>query len=444
MVYKKKFNPFSGKLDYVIDNSDLTSEPTGFIYNDSSNCDISYDSTTRKVTLTGSFEAYWKGVKISVLTSGWVSDAHDDTNGPWFLYYDGTNFVWSSTTWTFEKLMIAYVYYGATNKFGIREPHGLMQNVVHKELHNTIGTFLTSGGDLSGYTLSSTTASERRPDVSAAIINDEDIETTNPTLTSELYTIHYLTSTGTSNFTIDAADIVPLSGSQPYYNQYTGGSWTQTLLPVSAYMNVWLVALPMTSDTTSQKYRYLWMQGQQQSLTLSTIQSITPASLNLGQLTNLSPEFVFIGRIIIRYVGGNWQLIQVDKLTGSRVSQVITTGAYLSSVNVDNTLNGSGTVTNPLSQFTYVSTSTTPYTASATDCEFIDVDASGGNKTVNLPTAVGNSGLIKDIRKSDSSTNTVTVETNSTETINGSDGIIISNQYDNYTIISDGTNWVVR
>jgi hypothetical protein len=326
---------------------DDTFEPTGFT--DPSSITVSYDSTTRKVTLTGTVKAYWRGAVVTALTNGWVSDAHDNTTGTWYLYYNGTSFVWSSTVWTFDKLMIAFVNYGTSDKFGVREPHSLMNWHSHQEFHKTIGTYLDTGGDLASYTLNSTTAGDRRPTVSETLIRDEDIPTTNATLTNDLFTQCYLTSSGTTSFTVDASDIVPLSASQPYYNQFTGGSWQQTLMSVNNYQAIWLVAIPVTSDSASQKYRFIWIQGQSQSATLSVIQGLAPSSLNTGTLPSISTEFVFIAKVIIRYTAGNWQLIQVDKLTGSKFNQTaVANGNYLSTVTTNSTLTGSGTASDPL------------------------------------------------------------------------------------------------
>jgi hypothetical protein len=69
--------------------------------------------------------------------------------------------------------------------------------------------------------------------------------------------------------------------------------------------------------------------------------------------------------------------------------------------------------------------------------------ASGGAFTINLPTAVGNSGKVFYIKKVDSSILAVTVDADTTETIDGQLTQVISNQYDNITIVSNGTNWSI-
>lgn len=85
---------------------------------------------------------------------------------------------------------------------------------------------------------------------------------------------------------------------------------------------------------------------------------------------------------------------------------------------------------------------TANYTALATD-ETINVDASSGNVTIAIPTAVGVQGKRYDIRKSDVSGNTVTLDPNGSQTINADLTKIITEQYTSLTIESDNANWMV-
>lgn len=83
-----------------------------------------------------------------------------------------------------------------------------------------------------------------------------------------------------------------------------------------------------------------------------------------------------------------------------------------------------------------------PYSASTG--EDVLVDASGGNVTVNLPAASGNSGETIMVKKTDNSVNTVTIDGNSTETIDGNLTEVISGQYDSIQVVCDGSNWYIR
>ena len=324
-----------------------TKDFTGFV---DTSVVSSYDSSTKKVTLTGNVSAYRNGVQVTALVSGWQSPAlPTPAPGGWFLYWDGNAFVWSQTPWQFSDLMIGYVYYSPTTTFvfAARECHGLMDWETHRELHERVGTYLRSGGDLGGYTLASTTAANRRPTVSAAVVADEDLETTNAVLSTNSYTRLSLSSTGVSTFTEAGTDVVPLSGNQPYWNQFSTPNWVQTLMSNNSHMSVWLVAAPMMSDTQSQKYRYMWIQGQSNG-SLSSEQALGFSSLNLGQLSSFALEYVPIGRLILKYIGGNWSIEYVEKLMATRVSPGGSSGA-LSTVTTDATMTGLGTVSSPLS-----------------------------------------------------------------------------------------------
>ena len=68
-------------------------------------------------------------------------------------------------------------------------------------------------------------------------------------------------------------------------------------------------------------------------------------------------------------------------------------------------------------------------------------DASSNSVTVNLPSASDSINTVYYVKKIDSSGNTVTIDGNSNETIDGSLTQVISVQYDSLTVVSDGSNW---
>lgn len=90
----------------------------------------------------------------------------------------------------------------------------------------------------------------------------------------------------------------------------------------------------------------------------------------------------------------------------------------------------------------YRSSTSTTITLNNNDFTF-NSDATSGNVTVNLPTAVGCKGRIYTVRKLDASVNTVTIDGNSTETINGATTVVLSAQYSFRMMQSDGANWMV-
>jgi hypothetical protein len=331
---------------------DVQKEPTGFT--DPEDVVITGDGTTRTITLSGTVVGYHKGVHITALESGWESPAHTDDTNPYYLIYDGSSFQWvTPQNFQFYYLLIAFTFYanGTNERVYSRECHGLMPWQSHLQFHALDGTYRQSGGDMADYVLSSTTATDRRPSISSTSVVDEDLKTINALLASDSnYTQHYLSGAGaTSNFATTPVDIVPLSGNQPYWNEFTGGSWQQTLMSNNYYMSIWVIAIPVGASTTSQKYRYVSIQGQIESITLSVQQNLNPADVNLGDLTTYAPEFIFFKQIIIRYQGGNWTFQEVVDLTGTRSAQVGSpAGNFLTAVTSDTTLTGDGTASSPL------------------------------------------------------------------------------------------------
>ena len=67
--------------------------------------------------------------------------------------------------------------------------------------------------------------------------------------------------------------------------------------------------------------------------------------------------------------------------------------------------------------------------------------ATTGTQTVNLHTAGSNAGLKYNIKRT--GTVNVTIDPNSSETIDGAATFVLSAQYDAVTLVSDGTNWVI-
>lgn len=100
------------------------------------------------------------------------------------------------------------------------------------------------------------------------------------------------------------------------------------------------------------------------------------------------------------------------------------------------------TITASSASLTVTSTSATPYSAVAD--EVVLMDATAGAKTVNLvAAATAGSGGSLYVKKVDTSTNTVTIDGNGAETIDGSLTYVITTPYDSIRVISDGSNWSI-
>jgi len=71
------------------------------------------------------------------------------------------------------------------------------------------------------------------------------------------------------------------------------------------------------------------------------------------------------------------------------------------------------------------------------------VDATSGNITVTLGPAADLDGFKFTIKKTDASGNTVTLDADGVETIDGQTTRILNQQYASLTIVSDGTEWYI-
>ncbi len=86
---------------------------------------------------------------------------------------------------------------------------------------------------------------------------------------------------------------------------------------------------------------------------------------------------------------------------------------------------------------------TTTYAVKASD-DVVKVDSSGGAFTVSLPAAASYPGKEVTFIKIGTGTDKVTIDPNSSETINGAATIGLNALYERVTIVSDGTNWLVK
>lgn len=82
------------------------------------------------------------------------------------------------------------------------------------------------------------------------------------------------------------------------------------------------------------------------------------------------------------------------------------------------------------------------FTAASTSTVIL-ADATGGSLTVTLPTAVGITGRVYRVKRTNSGANTVTVATTSSQTIDGDLTQIMTVQYTSIDVISDGANWSI-
>lgn len=95
----------------------------------------------------------------------------------------------------------------------------------------------------------------------------------------------------------------------------------------------------------------------------------------------------------------------------------------------------------PFVGYIYSVTTTSSNLTLTSDNDIVLVNASSSSLTIALPSATTVSGKAFTVKKIDSSSNTVTVQPQTGQTIDGSSSKILSVQYEFLTIVSDGSNW---
>ena len=86
-------------------------------------------------------------------------------------------------------------------------------------------------------------------------------------------------------------------------------------------------------------------------------------------------------------------------------------------------------------------TTITATSATATAGGMFLLDASSNNVTLNLDPATGLSGQVLYIKRIDGTGNTVTIDPDASETIDGATTQTLASQYDSLTLVSDGTSF---
>ena len=328
----------------------VNKDPTGF--DNPANVVISYDETTQEVTISGSnWKAYWRGKEVIELSSPITPIAHDNVLGhTYFLYWDGTGinggFNWSTDAFPgFDKVLIAYVYYRTGVIFCNRECHGLMDWRAHQEFHETAGSYLYSGGQLTAgtYVLNPTaathTTAQNTYGTEIAVIKDEDLPTSIPAWIEGTYTTGYR-SGAAGDWIFSTVATVPYhvsGGNIIQYNQNTGVTWQLTDVPEDNYYNTYVFYVPVSSDANSQKYRELVIPGQQISTTLAGALTQSTLNLDVGNLRNIFLEsFPYIRLTWLRNssgtgsypagVVGRCAIVNITYNSGSSKSLILASG----------------------------------------------------------------------------------------------------------------------
>jgi hypothetical protein len=256
----------------------------------------------------------------------------------YYLYYNGTKWsfgdaVLEVTPWDFSEAQAAYVWFGATDKWALRECHGIMQYQSHREDHFNIGTYRRRGAtDYGAVTFTPNTfptaaspASVKRPAVAACELWDEDLMTINPALTGD-YCQLYLLNAAVSTFVQNQADIVPFASAttRAAFNLLTGAVWSLSALNTNQYGVVFVVEVPVASDSVSQQYRKVFVLGQAAYASAAAAEAVSFNSLNLSTFGTAAVEWLATQRIVIRGSASNdaWLIQSTQQLVGSQASLV--------------------------------------------------------------------------------------------------------------------------
>ena len=104
-------------------------------------------------------------------------------------------------------------------------------------------------------------------------------------------------------------------------------------------------------------------------------------------------------------------------------------------VNTTGTFKSNGIISNLVAK-------NSSYTISNLD-EVITADGTSSAFTITLPTAIGITGQTFTIKRINSGSNTITVGTTLSQTIDGSVNYSLSAQYKYIKVVSDGANWII-
>jgi hypothetical protein len=181
---------------------------------------------------------------------------------------------------------------------------------------------------------------------------------------------------------------------------------------------------------------------------IAAIVSLTAANLaSVGHAASAKGTLVDADEITGQDSASSWSLIRVTALNiwnyikskADTVYQaVLVSGTNIKTINGSSIL-GSGDLTVSGGTGGAYILKTANYTLTDTEAEGI-VDCTGTH-TQTLPTAVGRSG--KKFTIKNSGTGIITVNTTSSQTIDGATSVRINTQYNTRTFQSDGANWVI-
>jgi len=155
------------------------------------------------------------------------------------------------------------------------------------------------------------------------------------------------------------------------------------------------------------------------------------------QLVKDSDESKYGGLLLLKQLGGG--VLHVDDASNYDSTEINDINIIQSDNNILKVWVNSRYLDNVFSA------TNTPYTVPVyADSIIGDSFTAGADQTLTLPTIASSIGVTMFFQKSDSSVNTVIVDGNGAELIDGDATQIITNQYDGLIIVNNGTTWSIK
>ena len=301
-------------LSTVIDGNAY--DKTGWDASVFSEVTLTFTNGTRTVAIApmgASASYYIAGIKYTFTTE--QSVVIDDTEGLWYIYFNGSTLTASQTLWTFDdtKCFVATLYWDATNNINIGwapELHSwVMQDRLHHYLHNTFGTRYNYGLGVAEATTSTV-------DVAIGGLFDEDIQVDitdevgsgwwDQVLSPLTAPIYYRTGAGLWRKLAASTSLCYLDTNIPQVNIFSG-TWQWQAVTTNRYFAYWVVA------SGNSDYPVYIVPGQESADKLSdTLAGNLLADMDFAGLP--TEEHKVIARLILRRIGSGayYEITQID------------------------------------------------------------------------------------------------------------------------------------
>ncbi len=217
---------------------------------------LSYDETTRKLTVTATAAVAWyDGRRVAHTFAAVESTAHAATTGTYVFYLQADGTLANTTRALFDCLgsttaPLATAYYNATTA------KGFAFNCLHEATMDshvmlallTRGSAYVSGGVISGVTVDTGGSAAQQLALTATTFEGAGLTHANNALVAGTYMVAYRSGADVNGeWSWAATETEPASddGTNVYYNQLSGGNWSRTAVTANnRWVNYFVVAMP--------------------------------------------------------------------------------------------------------------------------------------------------------------------------------------------------------